>query len=63
MTVQGPQAPLVRFWRDERGQAVTEYILIIGLIVVPLAVAFNKLQGKIKAFFDGMAKLLYGPGI
>jgi Flp pilus assembly pilin Flp len=34
-----------QYLRDERGQAATEYILIIGLISLPLYVAF-------KAMFD-----------
>ena len=32
---------LRRYLRDERGQAATEYILVIGLISVPLYVAFK----------------------
>jgi Flp pilus assembly pilin Flp len=30
-----------RYLRDERGQAVTEYILIIGLISLPIYVLFK----------------------
>jgi Flp pilus assembly pilin Flp len=30
-----------RYFRDERGQAATEYILIIGLISLPIYVAFK----------------------
>jgi Flp pilus assembly pilin Flp len=29
------------YFRDERGQAATEYILIIGLISIPLYLAFK----------------------
>lgn len=29
------------FWRDESGQAMTEYILIIGLISIPIYAAFK----------------------
>lgn len=29
------------YCRDERGQAATEYILIIGLISIPLYIAFK----------------------
>lgn len=31
------------FWGDESGQAATEYILIIGLISIPIFVVFKKL--------------------
>lgn len=30
-------------WSDERGQAATEYILVIGLISIPLYLAFKYL--------------------
>lgn len=29
------------YLRDERGQAATEYILVIGLISIPLYIAFK----------------------
>jgi Flp pilus assembly pilin Flp len=48
---------------DERGQAATEYILIIGLFVVPLAIAFNSLQGVLKDMLKDIARLLSGPGV
>lgn len=54
---------LTRYMSDEAGQSATEYILIIGLVVVPMAIAFNELQEAIKALSDKLAKLLYGPGV
>lgn len=51
------------FVSDERGQAATEYILIIGLIVVPLAVAFNALQDVLKSMLMNLARLFSGPGV
>lgn len=35
-----------RFWSDEGGQAATEYVLVIGLISIPLYVAFQYLFKK-----------------
>jgi Flp pilus assembly pilin Flp len=34
------------FLRDESGQAATEYVLIIGLISIPIFVIFEKLLKK-----------------
>lgn len=31
----------VHYLRDERGQAATEYILLVGLISIPIFVAFK----------------------
>jgi Flp pilus assembly pilin Flp len=47
----------------ERGQAATEYILIIGLVVVPMAIAFNRIAGYVKDALLRIAKLFWGPGI
>ena len=48
---------------DERGQAATEYILIIGLIIIPLAIAFNSLQDVLKDILKDLAQLFSGPGV
>lgn len=54
---------LTRFLRDDQGQAATEYVLIVGLIVLPLVLVFNKFTGVLKSVVDRIAKLLYGPGV
>jgi Flp pilus assembly pilin Flp len=51
------------FVRDEQGQAATEYILIIGLIVIPLAIAFNSIQDVLKDMLKDLARLFSGPGV
>ena len=56
-------ALLRAFVRDERGQAATEYILIIGLIVIPLAIAFNSIQDVLKDMLKDLARLFSGPGV
>lgn len=48
---------------DDRGQAATEYILILGLVVVPIVVAYDALQDAIKGFLVRIAALFRGPGI
>jgi Flp pilus assembly pilin Flp len=54
---------LTRYLSDEAGQSATEYILIIGLVVVPMAIAFNELQEAIKGLSNKLARLLFGPGV
>jgi len=56
-------ARLRAFVIDERGQAATEYILVIGLIVVPIAIAFNSLQDVLKNMLKDVARLISGPGV
>lgn len=50
------------FWRDERGQSTTEYILILAVIVM-IAVKFkgelwNKVQGMINKFGEQADKAM-----
>jgi Flp pilus assembly pilin Flp len=54
---------LSRYYKDEAGQSATEYILIIGLVVIPLALAFNEIQIIVKDLSNRLARLLYGPGV
>lgn len=56
-------ARLRDFALDERGQAATEYILVIGLIVVPLAIAFNSMQDILNDMLKRLARLFRGPGV
>jgi Flp pilus assembly pilin Flp len=54
---------LTAYRSDESGQAATEYILVIGLVVLPLVVAYMKLQDAFKSALNEIAKLMSGPGI
>ena len=54
---------VLRYLADETGQAATEYILVIGVIVLPLAVAYIKLQDVLKDVLKDIARLLSGPGV
>lgn len=42
---------------------MTEYILIIGLIVIPIAIAFNMIRSPLRGYLDRIARLFAGPGI
>jgi Flp pilus assembly pilin Flp len=54
---------LTAYVSDQRGQAATEYILVIGVVVIPLIVAYVKLQDAFKTALNEIAKLMSGPGI
>jgi Flp pilus assembly pilin Flp len=47
----------------QRGQAMTEYILVIGLVIAPMVIAFNRFQDAIKNALSNLANLLSGPGV
>ncbi|MBN2793963.1 MAG: Flp family type IVb pilin [Clostridia bacterium] len=44
--------------RDEEGQAITEYALIIGLIVLVVIIAITALGGKINEIFKALVDQL-----
>lgn len=43
---------------DEEGQAITEYALIIGLIVLVVIIALTALGGKINDIFEALVDSL-----
>lgn len=43
-----------RLWREEKGQGMTEYALIIGIIAVAVIVALIAMRDKISALFNGI---------
>jgi len=49
--------------RRQIGQAMTEFVLIIAMVVLPIVVVFNRLQGAIKTALNNLAGLLSGPGV
>lgn len=42
---------------------MTEYILVIGLVALPIIAAYNRFQDAIKTALINVAKLLSGPGV
>ena len=49
---------LKRFFKDESGQGMVEYALIIALIAIVVIVALSALSGKIKGVFENSSKEL-----
>jgi len=52
-----------RFIFDETGQATTEYVLLVALVVLPVAIAYNKLQSALRDLMDTLNQLVFGPGV
>ena len=44
-----------RLWKEEAGQGMTEYGLIIALVAVALIGTLFAFKTKIKTFFDGIS--------
>lgn len=54
---------LARYLRDDKGQAMTEYILIIGLIILPIAAVFNLIRDPLRGYLARIVALFSGPGV
>ena len=50
-----------KFWKDESGQGMVEYGLIIALIAVAVIGALTLLGPKISGLFNGVAEALPSP--
>ena len=46
-----------------RGQATTEYVLLLALVVMPVALAFNQMRNVLRSLLDMLIKLVIGPGV
>lgn len=53
----------VRFPADEHGQATSEYVLLIALVIVPLAFVYRQLADVFRDLLDTLNRLLMGPGV
>lgn len=51
-----------RRWR-QLGQATTEYMLIIAILVLPMAAAFNRIRTALKSLLAALNAYLHGPGM
>ena len=49
---------LKRFFKDESGQGMVEYALIIALIAIVVIVARSALSGNLKGVFENSSKEL-----
>lgn len=54
---------VAKFLADEHGQATTEYVLIIALFIVPVALVYKRLAGVFRDLLDSLNRLLIGPGV
>ncbi|HYH09645.1 MAG TPA: hypothetical protein VEK11_21530 [Thermoanaerobaculia bacterium] len=51
------------FGADESGQATTEYVLILALFIVPVALVYRRLAAVFRDLLDSLNRLLMGPGV
>jgi pilus assembly protein Flp/PilA len=49
---------LVRFWKEEEGQALSEYGLILGIVAIAAITALGLMKDKIVAVFNKIAESL-----
>ncbi len=49
-------------WRDESGQGLVEYALIIALVAIAVIVALTTLSGRINSLFDRIGNELDDAG-
>jgi Flp pilus assembly pilin Flp len=54
---------VVCFLADEGGQAATEYVLVAGLFVAFIVVAYNTIRESLRDLLSRVLGLLSGPGI
>jgi len=54
---------IANFRADDRGQATTEYVLILALFIVPVALIFRQLASVFRDLLDSLNRLMMGPGI
>lgn len=49
---------LKNLWKDERGQGMAEYGLIIALVAIVVIIALTTMGGKLKGKFDHISNTL-----
>jgi Flp pilus assembly pilin Flp len=54
---------IAKFFADDRGQATTEYVLILALFIVPVALIFKQLSSVFRDLLDSLNRLVMGPGV
>ena len=52
------RSPAVSFWRDEEGQGLVEYALIIAVIAIAVIVAMIFLRGQLQNQFSNIGNNL-----
>jgi pilus assembly protein Flp/PilA len=51
---------MTKFWRNEKGQGLTEYALIIALVAIVAVAALTLLGGQIDTIFGNISDELGG---
>ncbi|MEJ8545784.1 Flp family type IVb pilin [Brevibacillus borstelensis] len=51
---------LVQFWKEEEGQALSEYGLILGIIAIAAIAGLVAMKEKIVKVFEDIAKSISG---
>jgi pilus assembly protein Flp/PilA len=51
---------MTKFWRNEKGQGLTEYALIIALVAIVAVAALTLLGGQIDTIFGNISTELSG---
>lgn len=49
--------------KRESGQATSEYVLLIALIVIPIAAVFREFREVFRDLLDTLNRLVIGPGV
>ena len=52
------RSPAVAFWRDDQGQGLVEYALIIAVIAIAVIVAMIFLRGQLQVMFSNIGNNL-----
>jgi pilus assembly protein Flp/PilA len=57
-SLQGKEVLMIAFFRDEEGQGLVEYALIIAVIAIAVIVAMIFLRGQIQNIFSNIGNNL-----
>jgi Flp pilus assembly pilin Flp len=50
---------MLSFWKDESGQDMADYALLLAIVAIALIAAFTLYRGAIQARFTGAARTLH----
>jgi pilus assembly protein Flp/PilA len=58
LSMQGKEVQVIAFFRDEEGQGLVEYALIIAVIAIAVIVAMIFLRGQLQNIFSNIGNNL-----
>lgn len=50
------RGPIPGWWRGDAGQAMSEYVVLTGMVVLIAVMMFNVLGGSVRQAFKGTAR-------